>query len=160
MIHNRSLLAIALSRTIIIIACACISVQTYFTAFLFFADKGAKKQIVRHTTSIILIFLLLFNMFCGIKRVSANAKNGKIASFRLAERGGHRLKAALERVAWFAREQLWRHRRPRPPLSGHECAYSMRMRVVPRKGCLSSQCCGMRGLFYCHHHISKLHLKG
>ena len=39
-------------------------------------------------------------------------KNGKIVSFRLAERGGHRLKAALKRVTWFAREQLWRHRRP------------------------------------------------
>ena len=157
MIHNRNLLAMGLSRTIIIIACVCASVQTYFTAFRFFE---AKKRAVRHTTSIILIFLLHFNIFCGIKRVSANAKNGKIASFRLAERGGHRLKAALERVAWFAREQLWRHRRLRPPLSGHECAYVTRMRVVPRKGCLSSQFYGVRGVFYCSYPTSKLHLKG
>jgi len=157
MIHNRSLLTMSLSRTIIIIACAHDSVQTYFTAFRFFQ---AKKKAVRHTRSIILIFLLHFNIFCGIKRVSANAKNGKIVSFRSAERGGHRLKAALERVAWFAREQLWRHRRPRPPLSGQECAYITRMRVVPRKGCLSSQSCGMKGVFYCPHPTSKLHLKG
>ena len=122
MIHNRSLLAMDLSRTIIIITWVCSSVQTYFTAFRFFK---AKRRVERHTTSIILIFLLHFNMFYAIKEVSVNVRNGKIASFRSAERGGHRLKAALECVAWFAREQLWRHRRP-PAVIGAECPRAAR----------------------------------
>ena len=39
-------------------------------------------------------------------------KKGKIASLRLPERGGHRLRAAPERVAWFAPERPWRQGRP------------------------------------------------
>ena len=52
---------------------------------------------------------------------SISAMNRKIASFRSAERGGHRLKAALGRVAWFAWERLWRYRRSTLRYRGAEC---------------------------------------
>ena len=40
-----------------------------------------------------------------------NALNGKIACLRIQERGGHRLKVAPMRVAWFAQEQSVRAER-------------------------------------------------
>ena len=63
------------------------------------------------------------------------------------ERAGHRLKAGPERVAWFAwepprgktRTEALRYR-------GKSARGNARMRVVPRKECLSSLVLG-RGLF-------------
>ena len=51
-----------------------------------------------------LILGIIF-IICGIYTFSTNAKSGKITCFRFSERGGHRLKAALKRVVWFARER-------------------------------------------------------
>ncbi len=95
-----------------------------------FSGRG-QKQTFPAQEIIITIFLLHFNRLYGIKGVSlcANAKNGKIVSFRSSERGGHRLKAALERVAWFARERparagrfLRRYRRSSACFQ-HECGW-------------------------------------
>ena len=66
------------------------------------------------------------------------------------ERGGHRLRAAWERVAWFARERPLRGGRVSPPLPECECAPALRaqMRVVPRKGePFVPKVIGMEGFF-------------
>ena len=93
--------------------------------------------------------LLLLFLYCyGISIFSPNAGNGKIASFHLSERDGHRLKAAPKCVAWFARERLWRHRRHARRYRGksacfsHECGwYRGRFAFRPK--------IGMEGIFVC-----------
>ncbi len=81
---------------------------------------------------------LLSRQYCDISS-DYSAWNGKIACLRSQEKAGHRLRACLGRVAWFARERPRRRGRRAPPLSGAKVRTEhVRMRVVPRKGCLSS----------------------
>ena len=97
---------------------------------------------------IIKFSLLLFNLYCDIKVFSANAKNGKIACWHTAERGGHRLKAAPVCVAWFARERPVRAGRCALRYGAKRvCAHGAQMRVVPRKAGLSSLFVGRKGFF-------------
>ena len=79
-----------------------------------------------------------------------NALNGKIACLRVQERGGHRLKVAPMRVAWFAQERSVRAERfyP-PPLSGGK-VYAIGLRKCGwYRGRLAFRpnSFGMRGIF-------------
>ena len=76
------------------------------------AERAAVKSRFMEKTSffaglasIIVSGDLQYKKICGIYTFSTNAKSGKITCFRFSERGGHRLKAALKRVVWFARER-------------------------------------------------------
>lgn len=60
---------------------------------------------------------LLSRQYCDISS-DYSAWNGKIACLRSQEKAGHRLRACLGRVAWFARERPRRRGRRAPPLSG------------------------------------------
>ena len=101
----------------------------------------------READHIIRFSLLLFNLYCDIKVFSANAKNGKIACWHISERGGHRLKAALVCVAWFARERPVRAGRRALRYGAKSVCCKAQMRVVPRKVGLSSLMVGRKGFF-------------
>ena len=113
-----------------------------------------------HILHIIMFFLLHFKSRCDIKRGSLNASMGKIASFHLSERDGHRLKAVPGCVAWFAPEQLWRHRRT-PAVTGYECVPPWGANAGgTAEGMPFVPISGMRGFFVALTQPVKTHLKG